>query len=226
MNIRKNYPKREFLIRTFTVLAFFTFAATLNAQVHEKDEIVAAVELTKMNVVYIGVDNPLKIAVSGYECSDLNVTITNGSIKGEKGEYIINPRRPGNMVLSVYANGKLVNETSFRVKYVPNPILMVAGLTGGDITKNHLLSANVVKVRLPDFDFDLSFKIKSFLVSATGRDGSYVEARSDSEQISDTQKEIIKNAEVGARINFEDISVIGPDGRIVKLSPVVFQIIE
>jgi len=222
MIFKKNYQRPGFLM----LILFLTSITFISAQESEKSKVFTAVELTKMNVVYIGVDNPLKVAVSGYDFSDLNVTITNGSIKGEKGEYIINPRRPGNMVLSVYANGKLINETSFRVKYVPNPILMVAGLTGGDITKNHLLSANAVKVRLPDFDFDLSFKMKSFLVSATGADGAYVEARSDSEEISDAQKEIIKNAEVGTKINFEDISVIGPDGRTVKLNPVIFQIIE
>jgi len=222
MIFKKSYQRPGFLM----LILFLTSITCISAQESEKSKVLTAVELTKMNVVYIGVDNPLKVAVSGYDCSDLNVAITNGSIKGEKGEYIINPRRPGNMVLSVYANGKLINETSFRVKYVPNPILMVAGLTGGDIAKNHLLSANVVKVRLPDFDFDLSFKMKSFLVSATGPDGAYVDARSDSEEISDAQKEIIKNAEVGTKIYFEDISVVGPDGWALKLNPVIFQIIE
>ena len=72
---------------------------TVTAVAPTNNEIVTAVAATKMNVLYVGVDNPVKIAVSGYESSEIEVVITNGIILGENGDYIIRPKKPGNMIL-------------------------------------------------------------------------------------------------------------------------------
>lgn len=50
---------------------------------------ITAMELSKMNVLFIGIDNPLKIAVSGIDNSELDVSIDNGQITGKNGEYSI-----------------------------------------------------------------------------------------------------------------------------------------
>ena len=54
-----------------------------------------AVELTAMNVVYVGVENPLLISCSGIKSSELKVMVTNGKIKGSDGRYMVSPARTG-----------------------------------------------------------------------------------------------------------------------------------
>lgn len=48
----------------------------------------AVVSADKMNVFYVGIDNPFSIAVPGYNSNDLIVTCNKGSIKGSNSKYI------------------------------------------------------------------------------------------------------------------------------------------
>lgn len=190
-------------------------------------ETTAAVELSKMNVVYVGVENPVKIAVSGYAGSELVPYITNAYIKKVgNNDYVINPRRPGPVRMTIKANGVNVETKEFRAKRLPNPIVQVAGKSGGDVKRKELLAQVKVDVIMPNLDFDLEFKVVSFSVSTTDDDGYYIEARSGSNKFTNDQKEIIWKAAGGSRINFENILVIGLDGITRELAPIVFEIIE
>lgn len=52
---------------------------------------VVTVSLVKMNFMYLGVDKPIQIAVSGYEASEIEASVVKGSLLGENGEYIVRP---------------------------------------------------------------------------------------------------------------------------------------
>lgn len=200
---------------------------TQEVEPKSNNEHVAAVELSKMNVVYVGIENPVKIAVSGYKSSEIRPTITNAYIKHiDKGDYVINPRRPGNCLLNIWSKDSLLEQKFFRANALPDPILWVGGKNGGYIKKDVLLAQDKVEVMMPNFDFDLEFKVINFTVSTTDKGGFYIEARSESDRITDVQKEIIKNATDVSRINFEDIKAIGPDGSIRELAPILFQIVK
>jgi hypothetical protein len=75
---------------------------------------ITAMELPKMNVLYIGIDNPLKIAVSGIDDSELDVSIDNGQITGKNGEYSIFVTKPGSSTVTVSHKGKILQQTDFR----------------------------------------------------------------------------------------------------------------
>lgn len=190
-----------------------------------EDEVVTAIAPTKMNVLYAGIENPVNIAVSGYESSEIEVSLTNGSIQGGNGSYIIIPRRPGNMLVSVWANGEVVKVASFRVKGIPNPFAMLNRKTGGQITKEDLLKQEEIKIMLANFDFDVKFEAVGFEVSLT-KDGYVTNVRSESDNISESQRELITKAAVGDRVIFENILAKGPDGNIRKISPMVFEVVE
>ena len=61
----------------------FTGVACINGK--NRSHVVTAVAPVKMNVLYLGLDNPVKIAASGYDASELTVTMENGRISGENG---------------------------------------------------------------------------------------------------------------------------------------------
>ena len=88
----------------------------------------AVVSPTKMNVLYLEVDNPLKISVPGYTAGVISAVINNGkvlAIKKSLGMYSARPSKKGKAMVSLFAevNGKRtkMGEVNFRVKEVPPP---------------------------------------------------------------------------------------------------------
>jgi gliding motility-associated protein GldM len=171
---------------------------------------------TKMNVFYVGVDNPVDVSVAGVRPEDVSVTITNGTIKKKKGgSYVVNPRRPGNSFVTVLANidGKknAMGKREFRVKRVPDPVAKVAGIKGGGIKKAILIAQVGVAADLENFDFDLTFRVTQFTVSASVQ-GFRKDAKSKNYKFTNAQKQIIRSLSTGQRLYIEDIKAVGPDG--------------
>jgi beta-lactamase regulating signal transducer with metallopeptidase domain len=209
------------LIPLATIL--FLGVACVNGQ--NKSNVVTAVEPVRMNVLYIGVDNPIKIAASGYNASDLSASIDNGTISGKNGEYVIQPKEQGSAIVTVSSNGKEIQKTTFRVKVVPDPVAKVSGKKGGDIKKSELMKANEVLAVMENFDFDLSFDIVEFRVSAV-INGKVYEYTSNSNILTNKQKDIIAKSSEGSKIYFEEIKCKGPDGFLRKMPTIAFKITE
>ena len=70
---------------------------SLNVSPAENEGVVSA---TKMNVLYIGVDNPIDIAVAGKKSNELEVKIDNGIIIGSNGKFIAKPVKVGKAVIT------------------------------------------------------------------------------------------------------------------------------
>ena len=87
---------------------------------------IVAIGLDKMNVFYIGVENPVTIAASGIKPENLFVKISLGSITGSKGKYVVTVTSVGETMIEVYGivNGKeiFLSKYAFRVKRIPDPV--------------------------------------------------------------------------------------------------------
>lgn len=86
----------------------------------------AAIALDKMNVLFIGVDNPMTVAAPGISPEDLQLTISGvgGTIRGSNGKYVARVTTVGTAVISVHkkSDSKLISQSVFRVKRVPDPV--------------------------------------------------------------------------------------------------------
>jgi len=185
---------------------------------------------TKMNVFYVGVENPVSISIAGIPGNNIFPSITNGQIRKQRdGEYIVLPKRPGNSLISVRAEidgtSRNMGVAQFRVKGLPDPVVQVAGKTGGKIQRNVLAAQAGVFADMGDFDFDLEFKITEFTVSTTDRGGYYISESTKGNVFTPAQQGLIKNLRKGQRLNIEDVKAIGPDGSVRPLAPIVFEII-
>lgn len=220
------------MIKFFAFLPVILLLAIIfscNAQSRQKEKYVGAVSPTKMNVLYLGADNPVTIAVSGTTPEQISVETDNGDIKGSLGEYIVNPAEAGKATIKVYKikkGGKeLILEKMFRVKIIPDPRAYVGGRKGGEITREALLKANRVQAVMENFDFDLSFKVVGFVLTTNVPGTNKVrEEISDGDTFSKKQVDLIKNLVKNQKIYFENIIITGPDGRKRKLGPVGFEI--
>lgn len=223
MTISKFNQRTKLKILALVPLAAVLFLGVACVNGQKKANAVIAVEPVKMNVLYLGVDNPLKIAASGYNAKDLEVSIDNGTIKGKNGQYLVWPRNEGSAIVSVKNNGNVIQETTFRIKTVPDPTTMVGSRSGGTVKKEWLLNQNTVDANMKNFDFDLSFEVDGFMMS-TNIDGFTKEFRSTSGSITPEQKELIQKVKEGGRVYFEDVKAKGPDGSVRKLNTIVFKI--
>ncbi|MBN1598037.1 MAG: hypothetical protein JW894_07065 [Bacteroidales bacterium] len=182
---------------------------------------------TKMNVFYLGVDNPVDVSVAGIQPDKIDISVTNARHVKQGDSYIIKPIRPGNAYVVVYAaiDGvkREMGRKEFRVKTVPNPVAMINNQKGGAINKNVLLAQIGVVAEMENFDFDLKFTITEFTVSAVVQ-GFVREYTSKSNRLTEEQKGLIRNLSRGNNVYIQDIKAVGPDGSTRRLSTINFKL--
>ncbi len=216
------------------VIHYITPSGVTLPREFEMDYVVAdpavVISLTKMNVFYVGVDNPLTLAIPGIPMDAIDVAITNGTIaeKGD-GSYIVKPKVAGKnssiTVLATIQGKKREIETQvYRVKDVPNPIAKINGQSGGKISKNMLVAAGRLDVEMENFDFDLKFTVENFRISTVVEGYVRDATKSNKRKFSAEQLKMIKSLKRNQVLVIEKIMVKAPDGSTRELPPISFRI--
>jgi gliding motility-associated protein GldM len=194
---------------------------------------------TAMNVMYKGILNPIDVSVPGVDPSKIKIKVVNGTVttqkvknsKGEnfRGNWAVMPTAVGqNVQVSVSVtdeSGKASNvgTIEFRVKPVPQPTAVFAQKSTGTVPKNTAMAQTGVYAFLPDFEFDLVYKITSFTVLFTDAKGDFEEP-SNSNALTPRQKDLISKLSRGRNLFIKDIKCLAPDGRTMDLSPIILKI--
>jgi len=191
----------------------------------------ATISPTKMNVLYLGIANPISISVPGVASESLEVTISNGRIEKNGSDWTAIPAKLDGLAknTTITVNAKMNGETRlmgsmpFRVKEVPPPLATIGGLNGGTIRKEDLMAEEGIFAELKDFDFDLKFRVIQFDVSFSG---TYVKTTSSkTNKFTDEQKGFFSKLTPGSLIYIDNISAKGDDGQPARpLAPVSFKI--
>lgn len=132
----------------------------------------ANISADKMNVVYIGVDNPMTISFAGISDSDVSASAPGLTKAAGNGKYIWRPQ--GGQEATVTVTGKLpdgkavTDKKTFRVKPIPAPATSLRGATGTFKGSKENLVNSPVGVKFNDFDFDVKVSVISFEVKAPG----------------------------------------------------------
>ena len=186
---------------------------------------------TKMNVFYVGVDNPVSVSAPGFSSDRIKATISNRNgelVKRSDDEYIARPQVVGRLA-KVLVEAKFDDEwrelktVDFRVKPIPDPVAKIADMNGGRIKKNLLLAQTGVDAVMDNFDFDLEFKITGFTVS-TIQKGFTVDQSSRTDTFTPEQIAMFRNLKRNNKVYIEDIRAVGPDGVTRRLPAIVFRI--
>ncbi|MEY3187705.1 MAG: gliding motility protein GldM, partial [Bacteroidota bacterium] len=129
------------------------------------------VSTDKTRVFYKGLDNPLSVTGGG-GAEKINVTVEgNGASvsKAGAGQYIVKCTQLGNVMVNVN-DGKLSQKINIPVKRVPDPIAIIGGSAGGNMTANKFRVQQGVIADLRDFVFEgVKFNVLSYIVIATGK---------------------------------------------------------
>jgi len=133
----------------------------------------AVISADKMNVVYRGLPNPLTISVPGVADKDVKASARGLRKSKGLGKYIMTPSSGKEVSISVSftlpggTSGKSTKK--YRIKDIPKPMATVRKESGLVKMPKASLTKTTVRVELPDFLFDLNFKIKSFKIKVPGQ---------------------------------------------------------
>ena len=193
----------------------------------------ATVSADKMNVFYIGVDNPVTVSVPGIATEKVKPVITGGTMKPTgAGKYIVRVEnvKPGSKAtISINAEfegkTKPMGKAEFRVKRVPDPLASVGGINEGFIDKGLFAAAGGVIAKMPqDFDFELSFPVTSFTMQTMKGIDLTPKLISRGNKFSDDMINLIKNSKRGQKFWFENVVAKAPGGENRKLTSIILTI--
>ncbi len=178
-----------------------------------------AISPTKMNVFYIGVENPVDISVAGASPTSVTATVTGGGgsiINSGQGHYIVKVTSGNecsvNVSVKTKDGSKSMGAMKFRVKKVPSPNASYAGVTGdGKVSKGELMNAGGVIPKLDDFVFDLKFPVISWNMSIFVN-GVYADYAASGPSATAQMKEILNKVKPGQKVMIEEVKVQAPDG--------------
>ena len=200
----------------------------------------ATISLDKMNVFYIGVDNPITFSASGIPAGNLNYTAENCTLTKADGvnKYLVTVATgtAGKKAIIKLA-GKLGDGTTkdfgsyeYRIKNIPDPYPQIANKRGGGIAASELRVQEAIFAKLDNFDFEAKFTVVSFDVTYQKKRSTELEIYSSGTQYLTGPSalksidEVLQKARIGDRIYFENIKAVGPDKRVRSIGSVNFTI--
>jgi gliding motility-associated protein GldM len=198
----------------------------------------ASMQLDKMNVFYIGVDNPVTVAAAGYSVEDVSLDIPGATIRDSaiKGHYIIRVEKLGTVNVAIMAKTKegpvkKVGGMPVRVKRIPDPVAKVGGVIGGVMPASSFRLQIAPAATLESFDFDAKFKIISFSFSMLPKGRDYIGPYTAENRTVGTRfnanpiiAKTMEMARPGDKVFIESIKAVGPDGKVRELNPIILSL--
>lgn len=171
------------------------------------------VSAEKMNVFYIGVDNPVAVSAAGVSSNDLKVSATGSGInlsKKSAGKYNATVQKPGETNITVSGGGLQPTKFTFRVKRIPDPVAKLSKYKGGPIASGIFKAQQGVIPVLENFDFDAKCNIMGFqLVRIAKRQDAEI-ALNRGNRFQGDAAGLVSKAKPGDRYFFENVKAKCP----------------
>lgn len=188
----------------------------------------AVVSPDKMNVLYIGVPNPLSISAPGIAREQLHVSMTNGTLtQASPGHFEARVSSIGEAKVTIMGElekGKpqvVLGTTNFRVKRIPDPVAQFAGKSSGQTSAVNLRAQDRVFAFLADFEFDAKFTVTRFTLLIQKPRQDVISKKATGNELTAEMKAAMQTITPGTRVWFDDITAVGPDGATRGLQPII-----
>ncbi len=187
----------------------------------------AAVQLDKMNVLFIGVDNPVTISGSG-SVDQIQASISGGggvlSGSGAKRTAKVSQETDDCVITVKTPDGKST-PVRFRVRSIPDPTPMIGQYESGDIPASYFKSQAGVRAFVKNFFYETQFNVTSFRITGDGagfEEG--IDEKNNTGAVWSEARSVINKARPGSYIYIDNIYAVGPDGRRRKLTPLIYNL--
>ncbi|MCB0552036.1 MAG: gliding motility protein GldM [Phaeodactylibacter sp.] len=194
---------------------------------YEVGERSVAVSAEKMNVFYIGVDNPVVVSAAGISSNDLSVSISGGGGSIKKvgsANYVVNVTTPGDCRVNV-SGGGLRDSKPFRVKRIPDPVARLSKSSGGAMGNGEFKAQGGVGAFLDNFDFDATCQIQGFTLVYVASRQDPVEIINAGARYNDAAQRMVQKAKPGDIYYFDDVKARCPGDNVGRpINSMVFKI--
>ena len=185
------------------------------------------VSADKMNVFYIGVDNPVSVAVAGVSSNELRVSASGAgiSLRGGNGKYTATVSQPGESTISVSGGGLTNSSFKFRAKRIPDPVARLSKSSGGAMGTGEFKAQGGVGAFLDNFDFEAVCVIQGFNLVYVPKRQDAVPVVNAGARYNDRARELVSRAKPGDIYYYENVKAKCPgDNAGRTINPMVFTI--
>ncbi len=185
-----------------------------------------AIQLDKMNVFYIGVENPISVSAAGVSSNDVKVNATGVNVANKGGgHFVITATTPGEATLTISAPG-VSQKFSYRVKRIPDPTpLLGAKHRSKQMNNGEFKAQGGIAAVLESFDFDAKCDIAGFEVTYLPKRQDPITKNNGGARWGSDVQEMISKAKPGDAYFFDDIKCKCPgDAAARNLGGLAFKI--
>jgi hypothetical protein len=224
MNHRNPHQFRAVHKMLFIVIALLTGSMITFGQTN------VAIAPIKMNVLYIGVDNPVSVAASGGTDDKITVSVSGGGgMLSKIGTGLYNVRVAAvtnECLMNVYVDGKLAGTSRFRVRSLPIPSGTIGGFKSDDnITADYFRTQIGVGTYIMDSPFEVRYEVLGFTFSVDDDKGGVKSAECQGNLFSSQARQYIDQyVKPGRTVTINNIRAKDPGGRELKLPSLVYYI--
>ncbi|KAA2244701.1 gliding motility protein GldM [Chitinophaga agrisoli] len=189
-----------------------------------------SISADKMNVLYIGLQNPISISAAGVPAESVNASINVGSIRKQgAGNYMVTVANPGRAIINVIANvdgkTKSLGSKEFRVKMIPDPVLKVGVNKSGTMKAADFKVQGGLRADLENFEFEgVKYDVVSYRVGIEARGKDYVEGEANSAYFPNNVVGAVRSLRAGDQVYFDNVKVKGPDGIVRNMGNTSFKL--
>lgn len=206
-----------YLLRIENLIIVLCFAWSVKSQTKQ-----SIVGLDRMNLVYRGIENPISVAVNNAKSYRVYGT---GIEQKKDGSYVLRPSigtETKIYVEIIQQNESITTEEHLiRIKNLPKPVgslneeFSTKGLI--EFTKEELKNA-IVKIKFIDFNFDVDFKVTSFIIKCKKK-----EIKIEGNKIDEKAFQFIEKLKKGSEFIIDNISYLVTEPRKVEPIKVVIK---
>jgi len=192
----------------------------------------ASIAADEMNLLYIGINNPLTISASGFSDNQINVRASGATLTKlpGTGKYNVKVTRgPKEAIISVTTkDGKNLGKQKFRIRSLPQPTAQLGGIPNDGLPKGRAsvgAQSSVIASMGAGFAYNLKYRVTGFKMIMAYKRRPPVQASSSSGALTSQMRGLIKSAKPGDRILIEGIRATESKyGFKANLSPIIITI--
>jgi beta-lactamase regulating signal transducer with metallopeptidase domain len=199
-------------------LASFAFSKITNPTV--------SIAVDKMNVLYVGIDNPITIAVAGIPTEETKVESEQLNIQDQgNGHFMVKAKAPGKAIIKVTGEGHATQEFEFRVKNFPDPIARIGNYQGGNIDAERIMESEGIDAKLDCVEYDVQCAITGYSMTYVAKNEDPVESINQSGIHNEKTKELLQKAKAGVVYYFDNVKCKCPGDESERpINSMVFKI--
>lgn len=200
-----------------------TGASTYEYEVGERS---VAISLDKMNVLYIGLDNPITISAAGTSSNDLRVSGDGVQLQANgNNQYLAKVSKPGKVSISISGKDLPAKKFHYIAKRIPTPAVKLGSITGTAIGNGTLRAHERLSVDMGSFNYDAKCEILGFELARKPSRNDPETCLNRSASFGAQARAIIQKASPGDAYYFDNIKVKCPgDQSPRKVSSLAFRI--